>query len=160
MRAKASNSRRVWRVFQSPVIHTGLFAGVLLVGVMIGSLIVANRMPQFDAIASLRNLAFYALFGLVMTIPIARYLWSPWRLFTSGITAWMVLAGAYACATMFFENLINRLYVTPFHVLMLGGVMYGVIAVMAWVASSFVSLLGHAAPVPLPRPVPAIPPKR
>ncbi len=160
MRAKASNSCHVWRVFHSPVIHTGLFAGVLLIGVMIGSLIVANRMPQYDVVASLRNLAFYAAFGLAMTIPIARYLWSPWRLFTSGITAWMLLAGAYACATMFFENLINRLDVTPFHVLMLGGVIFGVLAVMAWVASSLVSLLGHAAPVPLPRPVPAIPPKR
>ena len=160
MHAKASSPRRVWSVLQSPVIHTGLFAGVLLIGVMVGSLIVANRMPQYDTIASLRNLVFYAAFGLVMTIPIARYLASPWRLFTSGITAWLVFAGAFACATMFFENLTNRLFVTPFHVLMLGGVIYGVVAVMAWVAMSLVSLLGHTASVPHAHPVEVVPRKR
>jgi hypothetical protein len=49
---------------------------------------------------------------------------------------------------MFFDNLINRLGMTPLHLLMLGGVIYGVLAVGVWVASSVVSLIGHHAPVP------------
>ena len=150
MRAEGSNARGPLSVLQNPVIHTGVFVGVLLIGVMVGSLYVANRMPKFDAVASLRNLLCYGAFGLVMSIPIARYLGSPWKIFVSGITAWLVLAGAYAAATMFFENLINRLNVTPFHLLMLGAVIYGVIAAMSWVASSLVSLLRRTAPVPRP----------
>ena len=148
MSAAATNPRRVWNVIQSPVIHTGIFAGVLLVGVMLGSLIAATRMPQFDSIAALRNLVCFGAFGLVMTIPVARYFGSPWRLFTAGITAWSILAAAYAGATMFFDNLINRLGMTPLHLLMLGGVIYGVLAVGVWVASSVVSLIWHHAPVP------------
>ena len=90
MSAAATNPRRVWNVIQSPVIHTGIFAGVLLVGVMLASLIAATRMPQFDSIAALRNLVCFGAFGLVMTIPVARYFGSPWRLFTAGITAWSI----------------------------------------------------------------------
>lgn len=142
MSAENSQLRRVWSVLQSPVIHTGLFAGVVLIGVMVGSLVIANRMPWLDSFASLRNLAFYAVFGLVMSIPIARYLGSPWRIFTAGMTAWSLFAGAYACATMFFENLINRLNITAFHLLMLGALIYGVISAMIWVGSSIASVLG------------------
>jgi len=142
MSTENSNLRRVWSVLQNPVIHTGLFVGVLLIGVMVGSLVVANRMPQFDPLASLRNFACYIAFGVVMTVPVARYLGSAWRIFTSGMTAWSVFTSAYACATMFFENLINRLNVTPFHLLMLGALIYGVIAAMIWVGSSLASVLG------------------
>jgi hypothetical protein len=148
MGAKRSNARGLLAVCYSPVIHTGLFAGVVLVGVMVGSLYVANRMPKFDEVASLRNLVFYGAFGVALSIPIARYLFSPWKLFVAGVTGWAVLAGAYAGATMFFENLMNRLNVTPFHLLMLGGLIYGLIAVMSWVASSLVLLLRRTAPVP------------
>jgi uncharacterized membrane protein YoaT (DUF817 family) len=146
MCAAGNNPRRVWSVFQSSVIHTGIFAGVILVGVMLGSLIAANRVPRFDSIPALRNLVCCAAFGLAMTIPVARYFVSPWRLFTAGITAWSVLAAAYACAAMFFDNLVNRLGLTPLHLLMLGAVIYGVLAVMVWVASSVASLLWHHAP--------------
>ncbi|MGA8269293.1 MAG: hypothetical protein WB787_16145 [Candidatus Acidiferrales bacterium] len=153
MCAAGTNPRRVWSVFQSPVIHTGIFAGVLLVAVMLGSLIAATRMPRFDSIASLRNLVCFTAFGLVMTIPVARYFGSPWKLFTAGITGWVVLAAAYASAAMFFDNLVNRLGLTPLHLLMLGAVIYGVLAVMVWVATSITSLFWHQAPEPHVTPV-------
>lgn len=160
MCAEESHSGGFWSVCRSSVIHTGLFTGVLLVGVMVGALFVANRMAQFDRIASLRNLVCYTAFGVVMTLPIARYLGSPWRIFTAGITAWIVLAGAYAAATMFFENLINRLYVTPFHLLMLGGLVYGTVAALVWVTASVASLLGLTHAAHHARAVGAIPPAK
>jgi hypothetical protein len=145
MSAAHANASRPLGILHSPVIHTGVFAGVLLVGVMVASLYIANHVPRFDEVASLRNLAFYGTFGVAMAIPIARYLGSPWKVFVSGMTAWSLLSGAYACATMFFENLINRLHITPFHLLMLGAMIYGLIAAMTWVAATVVFLLRRGA---------------
>jgi len=141
MREAGQTRKSVLSLIYNPVIRTGVFAGAILVAVMLGALIAATRVPKFDSIAAIRNLISCAAFGLAMTIPVARYFSHPWKLFAAGLTAWSLLAAAYGCAAIFFDNLVNRLGMTPLHLLMLGAVTYGVLAVMIWVASSVASLL-------------------
>jgi uncharacterized integral membrane protein len=145
MRGDENKLASVRIVVENPVIRTGFFAGVILAAVMVGSLVAATRVPKFDSIAALRNLVSFAAFGLAMAIPVARYFGSPWRMFTAGMTAWSLLSAAYACAAIFFDNLVNRLGMTPLHLLILGAVIYGVLAAMIWVASSVASLLWRSA---------------
>jgi hypothetical protein len=146
MREDRQKSKSVGNLIHNPVIRTGVLAGAILVAVMLGSLFAATRMPRFDSVAAVRNLVSCVGFGLAMVIPVARYFTHPWKLFAAGLTAWSMLAAAYAGATIFFDNLVNRLGMTPLHLLMLGAVTYGVLAVMIWVASSVASLLWPPTP--------------
>jgi hypothetical protein len=115
-----------------PVLLTGLYTGCLLVIVMLGSLVAANRIPTLEQYALERNAASYSMFVLFMLIPIFRFLDRPARLFAAGITAWMLFVIAYEVAGMVFVNLFAVLR-TPLQALMEGAVIYGVVAAGSWV---------------------------
>jgi hypothetical protein len=116
----------------SPALRTGLYAGALLVLVMVVSLIAANRLPWLENRALERNAACYGLFVLFMLIPVARFWNRPVRMFASGMLSWAMFVIAYDIAGMFFRNLFQILR-TPFEALLEGGLVYGVCAVVAWV---------------------------
>lgn len=115
-----------------PVLLTGFYTGCLLVIVMFGSLVAANRIPSFEQYALERNATFYSLFVLCMFIPIFRFLDRPVRLFSAGISAWLMFIVAYEVAGMVFVNLFAVLR-TPLQALMEGAAIYGVIAAGSWV---------------------------
>lgn len=115
-----------------PVLLTGLYTGCLLVIVMFGSLVAANRMPGFEQYALERNATFYSMFVLCMFIPIFRFLDRPVKLFAAGISAWLMFIVAYEVAGMMFVNLFVVLR-TPLQALMEGAAVYGVIAAGSWV---------------------------
>ncbi|MFZ0736369.1 MAG: hypothetical protein WA002_02000 [Candidatus Acidiferrales bacterium] len=146
--AIAPSSHRLSKVFHGPAFHTGLLTGVLLALALVGSLFAANRVPAFDSVAWLRNLLSSCAFGVLMAIPVVRFYRSPGRLFRAGMTAWIVFVLAYSGEAMYFPNLVNRLEKTPFLLLVLGAVTYGVIAVMFWVLATLFSVLRHPAPQP------------
>jgi hypothetical protein len=127
---------------QSPTLRVGVLAGMYMIVVMVVSLVVANRVPWLEGFASIRNAFCYGAFGLVMLIPVARFRRSGPQLFLCGIVAWLLLTLAYTILGLWlFRNLFSFHYSqSPFHLLVLGGVIYGVLAVAAWVAS----LLSHA----------------
>ena len=118
---------------RSPVLRTGAVTGVCLSAVLTAWLIVANHVPRSAEFAGMRNGAAAALLVLLMLIPIGRFLRSPGRLFSAGLTGWAVLTSTYLLLGLYFERLYSR--VTPFHVLILGAVVYGFFAVISWVTT-------------------------
>lgn len=121
---------------------TGLYTGVLLVIVMLGALVAANRIPGLEEYALERNAASYCMFALFMLVPVFRYLNRPLRLFGAAMIAWGVFVVAYDIAGMVFQNLFVVLR-TPFQALVEGAVIYGIIAVGSWVGGTILEAKRH-----------------
>jgi hypothetical protein len=120
------------RVWCHPVLRLGLVTGISLTGVAAAWLLVANAVPSLERFAVLRNLAAAVLAGLLMLAPVCRFLKSPARIFLSGVIAWTFLSVAYRAIEIPFSHLATRL--GAFHLFMLGAVIYGLLAVIDWVA--------------------------
>ncbi len=116
----------------SPALRTGLYTGALLIIVMAGSLVAANRLSWLDNRALERNAASYGLFLMSMLIPICRFLNRPVRMFASAMIAWSMFVIAYDIAGFFFHNLFQALR-APFDAFLEGAIVYGVCAVGSWV---------------------------
>lgn len=126
-----------------PALATGLYTGALLVVVMFGALLAANRMAWLDNNALERNAAFCGLFVIFMLVPIVRFYKHPIQMFTSAMIAWGIFVVAYYIAGMFFRNLFQVLR-TPFQALIEGAVIYGVFAVGFWVGGMLLHARHHA----------------
>lgn len=126
----------------------GCYIGAMLTIAMLGSLVVANRIPAFEAYAFERNAACYALFVMLMLVPVLRFLNRPVKMFVASLTGWIFLSIAYDIAGIYFHNLFVVLQRTPFEVLIEGAILYGVLAVAAWVCRMIVHARRHSlAPV-------------
>jgi hypothetical protein len=112
-------------------LRIGVFTGVYLSCVFVGWLFVANRVPQFEPFAGIRNLAAGAAVIVVMLVPVLRFLREPVRMFVSGLAAWTLLTITYLGMETHFSLLESRM--GAFHMFMLGGVTYGFVAVFQWV---------------------------
>jgi hypothetical protein len=126
----------------NPTLTTGLYMGALLVMVMVGALVAANRLSWLDNRALERNAASYGLFVIFMLIPVCRFLNRPVQMFTSAMIGWVMFVVAYDIAGMFFRNLFQVLR-TPFEALLEGAVVYGVIAVGSWVGAMVLHARTH-----------------
>jgi len=136
---------------------TGLYTGTLLIIVMIGALVAANRVPGFERYALERNAAAAGLFVIFMLIPVVRFLRHPVQMFTSAIIGWVVFVIGYDIAGFFFRNLFEVLR-TPGEALIEGALIYGVFAAGSWVGG----MMLHARRHPISarrRPAHDIPPK-
>ena len=112
-------------------LRTGILPGIYLSCVFVAWLIVANRLPALVPFAEIRNLVAGAILVMVLGIPVLRFRHRPGRLFVAGLTAWTLLTATYVAAEMYFTLLENR--IGAFHVLVLGAVSYGFVAVLDWV---------------------------
>ena len=112
-------------------LRSGILTGVYLSCVLVAWLFVANRVPELEPFAGIRNLAGGAAAILLMSIPVLRFRREPVRMFVSGITAWTLLTLTYLAMEMYFSLLESRM--GAFHVFMMGGVSYGFVAVFHWV---------------------------
>ncbi len=127
---------------------TGCYMGAMLTIAMLSALVVANRIPALEPYAFERNAACYALFVLLMIVPVLRFLNRPVKMFVASMTGWIILAVAYDIAGIYFRNLFMVLQRTPFEVLAEGAILYGVLAVAAWVCRMIVHARRHSlAPV-------------
>ncbi len=113
-------------------LRTGVLTGIYLSCVFVAWLVVANRVPELEAFAGMRNLGAGVVVILLMAIPVLRFRLDPMRLFVAGLVAWTLLTLTYRAAEMFFSLLESRL--GALHVFMLGAVSYGFVAVFEWVA--------------------------
>jgi hypothetical protein len=135
-----------------PVLWTGLSAGAMLIVVMLGSLVAANRVPALERYAFERNAACYALFVILMLFPVFRFLNRPLQMFASAMIGWVLFAGAYDLAALYFRNLFQVLR-TPFEALIEGTIVYGIFAVGSWVVGMILHARRHRM-APVRRPVP------
>jgi uncharacterized membrane protein YvlD (DUF360 family) len=140
---------RAQKPLPRPALWTGLYTGTLLVMVMFGALVAANRLPWLDNRALERNAASYGLFVIFMLIPVVRFLNRPIQMFTSAMIAWVMFVIAYDIAGMLFRNLFQILR-TPFQAFIEGAVVYGVFAVGSWVGAMVLHARHHAI-TPRPR---------
>ena len=109
----------------------GALLGICFSAVGLTWLLLANRVPHLDQFASERNLALAIAFGLLGLVPTFRFVESPARNFLSAITAWAILTVTYAVAELGFPRLATRL--SAFHLFILGCVVFGLLAALAWV---------------------------
>jgi hypothetical protein len=112
-------------------LRTGVLTGVYLSCVFAAWLIVANRIPQLEPFAGVRNLSAGAVTLLLLAIPVLRFRNKPMRMFVSGLTAWTLLTFVYIATEMHFSLLESRM--GALHFFMLGAVSYGLVAVFDWV---------------------------
>ena len=108
-------------------------------GVAIAWLLVANRLPVLDRLASLRNLAAAALAVTFLLVPVFRFRRFPVHLFTCGVTAWSILTLIYAILQIPFPRLGLRM--GTFHFFMLGAVLLGLASALLWVIHMVLILL-------------------
>ena len=116
---------------RNSALRTGVLTGIYLSCILIGWLWVANRVPQLDIFAGVRNLAAGAATILVMAIPVLRFRRQPVKMLVSGLTAWTLLTLTYKAMETHFSLLESRM--GAFHIFMLGAVSYGFVAVFHWV---------------------------
>lgn len=125
---------------RNPALSLGVLLGICFSGIGLVWLLIANRMPHFDPFASQRNLALAIAFVMLGLVPTCRFMKSPGRSFLSGITAWSILTGVYSIAEFVFPRLATRL--GAFHLLILGCVVFGLLAASAWVIN-LIFMLGQ-----------------
>lgn len=122
-----------------PAVRTGIYTGALLIVTMLGALVAANRFPSLERYALERNGVFYTFFALFMLIPVCRFLNRPQAMLGASMIGWLLFAGAYDLAGLYFHSLFDVLR-TPFQALVEGAIVYGVFAGGSWVAG----MLFHA----------------
>jgi uncharacterized membrane protein len=126
-------------------IRFGLIIGTALSAVAIAWLLLANRFPEFDRLATVRNLAAMVLSAILLLIPVYRYWKRPPHVLSCGLTAWAVLTVMYAVLQIPFPRLSTRL--GTFHFFMLGAVILGLVSALLWVLSLLLTLR-HGPPLP------------
>ncbi|MCL4523400.1 MAG: hypothetical protein M1451_05745 [Acidobacteria bacterium] len=140
MNATPLPGSRWFQWVRSFTLRVGVLTGLYLTGVMVSSVLAATRVGFLEPYADVRNGVAYAAFGFVLLIPIGCFLRAPIKLFAAGICGWAILTVNYALMGLFFVHLHDRLGKTPFHMFILGALVYGVAAVMSWVAGMVLSL--------------------
>jgi hypothetical protein len=121
------------RSVRNPAFSVGIFLGVCFSGIGLAWLLLANRVPYLDPFAGERNLALAVAFALLGIVPTCRFMKSPGRNFLSGVTGWAILTAIYSVAELVFPRLSTRL--SAFHLFILGCMLFGLLAVMAWVVN-------------------------
>jgi len=114
-------------------LRVGIFTGVAVSVVFSTWLFVANRVPQLERFATLRNLAAATTLLVLMSLPVWRFLLSPVHMFVSGMVSWGLGTFCYILLGMHFPRLEERM--GALHVFMLGAVAYGFLAVLDWVVN-------------------------
>ncbi len=134
---------------REPALRIGVLTGVSLSAVLGTWLVLANHVRWSADFAGIRNEGAAALTLLLMLIPIGRFLRSPARLFLSGLTAWGVFSFTYLAMGLYFERLFSRM--GPLHMFMLGAVVYGALAALAWVVQMVWTVRQQSLAVSRPR---------
>lgn len=118
---------------RNPAVRTGIYAGVALSAVFIAWIVIANRLPQLEVLATERNVITAILFALLAAVPVVRFLRSPAELLASGLLAWGIFTLTYKVSGSIFV-LLEENY-SAFHVFVMGAISYLIFATLSWVGS-------------------------
>ena len=135
MASRSHPGMRWFYWLRSTSLRIGVYTGVYLSGVFVAWLMVANRLPQLEQFAGIRNVAAAAAALIVLLIPVLRFRHEPVRMFVAGLTAWTLLTLTYIGMEMHFSLLESRM--GAFHIFMLGAFTYGFAAVFEWMVLFF-----------------------
>ena len=118
---------------RNPAVRTGIYAGVALSAVFIAWIVIANRVPQLEVLATERNVVAAILLALLAAVPVVRFLRSPAELLASGLLAWGIFTLTYKVLSSIFV-LLEENY-SAFHVFVMGAISYLIFATLSWVGS-------------------------
>jgi hypothetical protein len=118
---------------RNPAVRTGIYAGVTLSAVFIAWIVIANRVPQLEVLATERNVITAILLALLAAVPVVRFLRSPAELLASGLLAWGIFTLTYKLLSSIFV-LLEENY-SAFHVFVMGAISYLIFATLSWVGS-------------------------
>ena len=90
---------------RNPVLRSCLIVGVYLTLIMLGSLVLATRVPVLEPFANYRNAFCAAVFGLAAFLPLWRWRDSAVKLFSCGAIAWGIFSLMYL-----FRRIARRLW--------------------------------------------------
>jgi hypothetical protein len=114
-------------------LRTGVYTGVALSVIFSAWLLIANRLPYLEPVATERNIVAAVLLGLFAAFPILRFFRSPLELMTSSLLGWGILTFTYRVLCFKFD-LLEEHY-TAAHVFVLGAVIYFVVATISWIGT-------------------------
>lgn len=129
---------------RNATLRLGVLLGAYLSVIMMVSLVLANRVPLLEPFANFRNAFCFGAFAFAASLPLVRCRDSATRLFVSGITGWTIFSLLYWLAGFVFVALHNQFH-RPIQVYLIGAVLYGLAAVVVWVAE----MLRHARTQPI-----------
>jgi predicted membrane channel-forming protein YqfA (hemolysin III family) len=133
-------TRRILSIYRR-ALRTGIVTGISLSVLLSAWLLFANRAPNYEQFAAIRNVVAGILGIAIFVWPIVRFARSPRAILLSGEIAWLLLGICYFAWTLYFDDLSDRW--STFHVFMMGGVTYAFIAALAWVTKAMISARGH-----------------
>jgi len=114
-------------------VRTGIYAGVSLSLIFTAWIIVANRVPFLEPVATQRNIVAAALIFFFAAVPLMRFYRSPAELLVSALLAWGLLTLTYRILCLKFV-LLEQHY-SAFHVFVLGAVSYLLFATLSWIGT-------------------------
>ena len=120
------------RMMHHPCLKLGALVGVSLAATGAAWVLIANDAPSLQRFAWVRDLTASLAFGALMLVPLFSFVKAPARIFLSGIIAWVVFTTAYGAMEVSFPQPEDRL--GAFHLFMVGAVIFGLMASVAWVA--------------------------
>ena len=116
---------------RNDALRIGIYTGVCLSCVFVAWLLAANRIPQLEPFAGIRNVIAGVAEILLMAIPVLRFRGQPRKLFASSLTAWALLTLTYILMEMHYTLLASR--IGAFRIFTLGGISICFVAVFQWV---------------------------
>jgi hypothetical protein len=116
---------------RNDALRIGIYTGVCLSLVFVGWLLIANRIPELEPFAGVRNLIAGATEILLMAVPVLRFRGKPGQMFVSSLTSWALLTFTYIFLEVNFTLLASRM--GALRVFILGAACIGFVAVFQWV---------------------------
>ena len=114
-----------------PCLFFGVTVGLAWSTVVVAWLLVANRDRSLQAFAQERNMVAAAILGVLMLLPILRFVKSPGRVFFSGLVGWGIVSATYGALATRFLNLSGRMGM--FHLFVLGTLAFALEGVFVWI---------------------------
>lgn len=130
--SKSSAEGRL-RFLGAASVRIGIYAGVALSMIFISWIVIANRMPRLEALATERNVVAAVLLVICAATPVIRFLRSPAELLVSSLLAWGIFTLTYRVLCSIFVLLDDNY--SAFHVFVLGAISYLVFATLSWVGT-------------------------
>jgi hypothetical protein len=128
-----TSAERQLDFLRHPAVRIGIYVGVGLSVTFVAWLLVANRMPRLETLATERNLVAAVVLVFLAAVPAVRFLRSPAELLVSGLLAWGIFTLTFRVLASIFV-LLEENY-SAFHVFVLGAISYLVLATLSWVGT-------------------------
>lgn len=134
MSYRESESGYGWlTIFGDRAVRMGIYTGTCL-GITFSLWIyLANRVPSLEAFAAQRNVAGGVILGLFALIPTMKYFRDPGKMLTASLISWTILTFFYRVMCSFY-GLLSEKY-SPFHIFMLGAVLYLIASTISWIGT-------------------------